>query len=261
MLERRNDRHSSRNPENDAADEGDDLVIGNFKDKANNGAHEDANRNKLLPQRGRNNFFGGIKLLGNKGIIKVTSLDQNVIADGREVDCGNHNQNQSEGGGREKAHGLNTSGLKGTLRSQVGRAAYQGDRLAHCCFNSNTHQQIFRMQLAAGFDSSACQNRNHQNHKSSVGNEAGDNAGEHAGHENSKAFFFDDFSPENLGSSHIHKAGNFKGIDLDRHTDEEDDGGTTEVGIKLGRFDNARKPEGNAGKGHCDSKRKFVEKH
>lgn len=38
-------------PENDAADEGNDLVIGNLEDEAHDGADQNANRDKPLPQR------------------------------------------------------------------------------------------------------------------------------------------------------------------------------------------------------------------
>ena len=85
------------------------------------------------------------------------------------------------------------------------------------------------MKLTAGLDGCTGKNGNHKNNKRSVGDKAGDNAGEYARHENSDALFLNDLASEDLGGRHINKARYLKRVNLDGHTDKEYDGRAAEV--------------------------------
>ena len=98
------------------------------------------------------------------------------------------------------------------------------------------------MKLTAGLDGCTGKNGDHKNNECSVGDKAGDNAREHARHENCDALFLNDLAPEDLGGRHINKAGYFKCVNLDGHTDKEYDGRSAEVGVELCRFNNSGQP-------------------
>lgn len=115
---------------------------------------------------------------GGQRIIELAGLDKDIVADGCKVKSGDDDKDERQRSCREKAHGFHARSLKCALCSKVGSAANERNGFADGCLDGNTHQQVFGVKFTAGLDGCAGKNGDHKNNERSVGDEAGDDAGE-----------------------------------------------------------------------------------